>query len=105
LAFASLNIDGFTESSPILALQYGARDMTTGFWTTRVRASAPLFANATVFGELGYEGLFSTDDAYTAKLAFNTANAVSIGNTLEGRGFLKGGVGGSIAPRVGVTGE
>ncbi len=43
VGYASLNLDGYTESAPILALQYGDRDVTTGFWTARLRASTPLF--------------------------------------------------------------
>ena len=108
LGYAWLNIDGFTESAPILALEYGDRDVTTAFWTARLRASSPLFgARAlTGYGEVGYEGLFSTDDSYTAKLAFNTAHAVTIDDDLEARGFyLKAGVGGAIDGNMRLSGE
>ncbi len=106
--YASLNLDGYTESAPILALQYGDRDVTTGFWTARLRASAPFFGfgHAIAYGEVGYEDLFSTDDSYTAKLAFNTAHAVTINDDLEARGlYFKAGVGGYIDNNIKLTGE
>ncbi len=105
VGYASLNLDKFTESAPILALQYGDRDVTTGFWTARLRASTP-FYGATVYGEVGYEDLFSTDDAYTAKLASNTAHAVTINDDLEARGlYLKAGIGGVIGDNIKLSGE
>jgi outer membrane lipase/esterase len=109
LGYASVNIDGFTEAAPVLALQYSDRNVTTGFWTARIRAATPFFGSsrATAYGEVGYEGLFATDDSYTAKLAFNTAHAVTIGNSdLEARGFfLKAGVGGYISENIKLSGE
>jgi hypothetical protein len=101
-----MHIGDFTETAPILALQYSDQDITTGFWTARVRATAPVFASAIVYGEVGYEGLFATSDTYAAKLAFNTANAVAVNGAVEARGFfLKTGMGGSIAPNLQVSGE
>ena len=106
VGYASINISEFTEAAPILALQYGGQDITTGFWTARVRATTPVWGNAAAYGEVGYEGLFSTDETYAAKLAFNTAHAVAINDNLEARGFfLKTGVGGLVAPNVQVAGE
>ncbi len=107
VGYASLNLNGFTESAPVLALQYSNQDVTTGFWTARVRASTPLpWGAALIYGEAGYEGLFSTSDAYSAKLAFNTAQAVSLNENLNARGFfIKAGVGGHVFANVIVSGE
>jgi len=108
VGYASVNIDGFTESAPILALQYGNQDIDTGFWTARVRAATSLFRlpNAVFWGEIGYEGLFAASDSYQAKLAFNTAHAVTIGDAVEGRGFfLKTGVGGFVYDGIKLSGE
>ncbi len=106
VGYASINIGSFTEAAQLLALQYGNQDITTGFWTARVRATTPVFGSAAAYGEVGYEGLFSTGETYTAKLAFNTAHAVAINDNLEARGFfLKTGVGGFVAPNVQVAGE
>jgi uncharacterized protein with beta-barrel porin domain len=56
LGYASVNIDGFTEAAPILALQYSDRNVTTGFWTARIRAATPFFGSSrvTAYGEVGY---------------------------------------------------
>ena len=106
VGYASVAISDFTEAAPILALQYGGQDITTGFWTARVRATAPVFGSAAVYGEAGYEGLFSTSDTYAAKLAFNTAHAVTLNDNVEARGFfLKTGIGGSLGSNVQVAGE
>jgi outer membrane lipase/esterase len=108
IGYAALNIDGFTETAPILALQYGSQDISTGFWTARLRASTNFFGmpNATVYGEAGYEGLFATSQNYTAKLAFNTAHAVSLSDDLDARGFfIKTGIGGYIFDGVQLSGE
>jgi outer membrane autotransporter protein len=82
--------------------------VTTTFWTARVRATSPLFGARSVvaFGEVGYEDLFSTDDSYTAKLAFNTAHAVTINDDLDARGFyLKAGISGVIDGNMRLSGE
>jgi len=107
--YASINIDGFTESAPVLGLEYSDRNITTGFWTARLRAATPLwgFQRATVYGEAGYENLFATDGSYTAKLAFNTAHAVTINNEdLNARGlFFKAGVAGNLTNTVKISAE
>jgi outer membrane lipase/esterase len=108
IGYASLNINGFTESAPILALSYGDRDVTTGFWTGRLRAAMPFVGGpgAIAYGEVGYEGLFATSDGYSAKLASNTAHAVTIDDNLEARGFfLKAGVGGNLTNNIKLSGE
>ncbi len=108
VGYASLNMDGFTESAPILALQYSAQDVTTGYYTARVRAASELpgMPLAAGYGEIGYEGLFGTSDSYAAKLAFNTAHAVTLSDNLDARGlFFKTGVGGYISEGIKVTGE
>jgi outer membrane lipase/esterase len=108
LGYASLNIDGFTESAPILALQYSNQDVSTGFWTARLRATSNFFGmpNTAIYGEAGYEGLFATSQSYTAKLAFNTAHAVTLSDDLDARGFfVKTGVGGYIFDGVQLSGE
>jgi outer membrane lipase/esterase len=108
LGYASLNIDSFTESAPILALQYSGNDISTGFWTARLRATTNFFGvpTATVYGEAGYEGLFATSQNYTAKLAFNTAHAVTLSDDLDARGFfVKTGIGGYISSGIQLSGE
>jgi outer membrane lipase/esterase len=108
VGYAALNIDSFTEAAPILALQYGSNDVSTGFWTARLRASTNFFGmpSATVYGEAGYEGLFATSQTYSAKLAFNTAHAVSLSDDLDARGFFfKAGVGGYISGGIQLSGE
>ncbi len=106
LGYASINVDGFKEAAPILALGYSDRDITTGFYTARVRATAPVFGTAAAYAEAGYEGLFSTSDSYSAKLLYNTAHAVSISDSVDGRGlFIKTGVGGYLMRDVKVAGE
>jgi outer membrane lipase/esterase len=100
VGYAGLDIDRFVESAPILALQYSNQDVTTGFWTARVRATTSgLFGNplAFTYGEVGYEKLFSTSQNYTAKLYNNTAHAVTLSDNLDARGlFLRAGVGGYV---------
>jgi uncharacterized protein with beta-barrel porin domain len=108
LGYASLNIDSFTESAPILALQYSGQDVSTGFWTARLRASTNFFGtpSAAVYGEAGYESLFATSQSYTAKLAFNTARAVTLSDGLDARGFfIKTGIAGTIFDGVQLSGE
>jgi outer membrane lipase/esterase len=108
IGYAALNIDSFMESAPILALQYGSNDVSTGFWTARLRATTNFFGmpNATVYGEAGYEGLFATSQTYSAKLAFNTAHAVNLSDDLDARGFFfKTGVGGYISSGIQLSGE
>jgi outer membrane lipase/esterase len=108
LGYAALNINSFTESAPILALQYSAQDVSTGFWTARLRATTNFFGmpSATVYGEAGYEGLFAISQSYTAKLAFNTAHAVTLSDDLDARGFfIKTGIGGYVFDGVQLSGE
>ncbi len=106
--YASIRTDGFAESAPILALQYSDQDVSTGFWTARLRATSSLFGmpRAIAYGEVGYEGLFATTDNYTAKLVANTAHAVSLTDDLDARGFfIKTGVGGYLMEGIKVSGE
>ncbi len=106
--YASINVNGFTEAAPILALQYSDQNVSTGFWTARMRATANFFGlpQAVVYGEAGYEGLFGTSDSYTAKLAFNTAQAVGLNDNLDARGFfVKAGVGGYVSGGIRLSGE
>jgi hypothetical protein len=93
---------------PILALQYSNQDVSTGFWTARLRATANFFGldQTVAYGEIGYEGLFATSDNYTAKLAFNTAHAALLNDNLDARGFfVKSGVGGYVFDGVKLSGE
>lgn len=109
VGFASVNIDGFSESAPILALDYSDRNISTGFYTVRLRASSQFlsYTHAVAYAEIGYENLFSSDSSYTAKLANNTAHGVVINdNDLEGRGvFVKAGIGGYLTDNIKVSGE
>ncbi len=95
LGFAAVRTGGYTETAPLLALQYSDRLTTTLFYQVRVRASAPLPMALPVdaFGEIGYEGLGLTSDSYTAKLAGNTAKASTISPGLAPDGFyFRGGL-------------
>lgn len=80
--YLQADVDPFDETAPILALSYGGREITTGFWSTALRATAGIRRqshelSATV--ELGYEGLFSTRTGKVeARLMDNTAVPVSI---------------------------
>ena len=106
--YASINVNGFTEAAPILALQYGDQDVSTGFWTARLRATANFFGlpQTVAYGEAGYEGLFGTSDSYTARLAFNTAHAVTLNDDLDARGFfVKAGVSGYVSGGIKLSGE
>jgi outer membrane lipase/esterase len=106
VGYASVSVDGYAETAPILALGYGDREITTGFYTARLRAAAPVFGRASAYAEIGYEGLFSTSDGYTAKLVNNTAHAVLINDAVDGRGlFVKAGVGGYVTRGMKVDGE
>ena len=109
VGYASLNLNGFTETAPLLALQYGDRDVSTGFYTVRLRAATKLpgLNRATVYGEVGYEDLFSTSgNSYAAQLVNNTAHGVTISDDLNGRGvFLKAGISGWLTEGVKVAGE
>ena len=96
VGYLSANVDAFSETAPILALQYSERNIEAGFWTARIRASTYLDDQriSAAFIEAGYEDLFSVDDGYTAKLVDNTAQSVDIDpDEVEARGlFLKAGV-------------
>lgn len=106
VGYASMNIAEFSETASILALEYGNQHIGTGFWTARLRAATLLADQVTAYGEIGYEGLFATDANYLAKLASNTADAVTIDNNLEARGFfLKAGLEGMIWDDVKLSGE
>jgi hypothetical protein len=73
-----------------------------------MRASVlPFNTNGTmIYGELGYEDLFSTSSDYSAKLAHNTAHAVTINDELLARGFfLKTGIVGNLNEKLKVSGE
>lgn len=104
VGYVTAGTDAFTESAPILALEFEDRDISAGFWSVGLRAAAPLGFTAgrvTAYAELGYEDLFaiSTDDV-GAKLANNTARGVSAEvDDPEARGlYLKLGAGGAIDP-------
>lgn len=109
IGYANINIDGYTEGAPLLALQYGDREISTGFYTVRLRAATPFmgYRSATVYGEVGYEDLFDGKGSYSAQLFNNTAKGVTIGgDTLDGRGlFVKAGVGGYIRDGIKLSGE
>jgi outer membrane lipase/esterase len=81
LGYLSSSTDAFSESAPLLALEYGDRDISSGFWSAGIRAATTLNLGARplqAFGEIGYEGLFATSaDDITAHLVGNTALPVS----------------------------
>ena len=81
LGYLTANIDAFSESAPILALEYADRDISSGFWSLGVRAAFDLHRSElplTAYAEIGYESLFATDtDDVTAHLVDNTALPVS----------------------------
>ena len=55
---------------------------------------------------LATQDLFATSDSYQAKLAFNTAHAVTVSDSVDARGFfLKTGVGGYVYNGIKLSGE
>jgi hypothetical protein len=59
-----------------------------------------------IYGELGYEDLFSTSSDYSAKLAHNTAHAVMIDDEVQARGFfLKTGIVGTLTEKLKIAAE
>jgi outer membrane lipase/esterase len=103
LGYVSAGADAFTESAPLLALEFADRDISAGFWSVGLRAAAALgpAGRVTAYAEAGYEDLFAIDaDAIGAKLANNTARAVSAASEdPAARGlYFKLGAGGAIAP-------
>jgi outer membrane lipase/esterase len=83
VGYLSSSTDAFSESAPLLALEYGDRDIASGFWSAGVRAATTLEMGGRplqAFAEIGYEGLFATEtDNITAHLVGNTALPVSAG--------------------------
>ena len=81
VGYLSSSTAAFSESAPLLALEYGDRDISSGFWSAGIRAATTLATSGRplqAFGEIGYEGLFATStDDVTAHLVGNTALPVS----------------------------
>jgi len=81
VGYLSSSTAAFSESAPLLALEYGDRDISSGFWSAGIRAATTLATGGRplqAFGEIGYEGLFATStDDVTAHLVGNTALPVS----------------------------
>lgn len=109
VGYLSGEVDAFSESAPLLALEYSGRDIDAGFWSARIRASTQIFNNlrSVAYVEAGYEDLFSVEDGYSAKLVNNTAHAVDIDpDNLDARGlFLKAGVSGYISETIQLSAE
>lgn len=98
VGYIGANVNGFSESAPLLGLQYGDQSIGSAFWTARLRASTPLVGALTGFGEVGYEGLISPDNTYTAKLVGNTAHQVTVHQSFDVGGlYLKAGIEGAIS--------
>ena len=99
VGYIGSTVAGFSETAPLLALQYGDHQINSGFWTARVRASIPVVTTVSIYGEVGYEGLIGATSTYTAKLTNNTAQGVTITGDLDLGGFYgKAGLEGMSAP-------
>ncbi|NJM34690.1 MAG: autotransporter domain-containing protein [Rhodomicrobium sp.] len=102
VGYLNADLDQFSESAPILALDYAERSISSGFWALGLRGTASFGSGAaavTAYAEAGYESLFSTDtDDITARLVENTALPVTVGvDDPASRGFyLKLGAGGQL---------
>ena len=106
VGYIGSTVDGFSETAPLLALQYGDHQINSGFWTARVRASIPVVTTVSIYGEVGYEGLIGATSTYTAKLTNNTAQGVTITGDLDLGGFYgKAGLEGTVGPSLKLSGE
>jgi outer membrane lipase/esterase len=102
LGYLSSSTEAFSETAPLLALEYGERDISSGFWSAGIRAAATLDAGGRPlqgFAEIGYEGLFATStDDVNAHLVGNTALpvAASIDDPAARGLYFKLGLGGQL---------
>jgi outer membrane lipase/esterase len=82
LGYLNSDLNAFSESAPILALEYADRSIASGFWSLALRAATEFGTPhhpITAYAEAGYESLFATDtDPITAHLVGNTALPVSV---------------------------
>jgi len=104
IGYVTAGTDAFSESAPLLALEYQDRDISAGFWSLGMRAAAPLGSTrdaVTAYAEAGYEDLFAiSSDEVDAKLVNNTARGVSAAvDDPAARGlYFKLGASGAITP-------
>jgi outer membrane lipase/esterase len=102
LGYLNSDLDAFSETAPILALDFAERTISSGFWSLGLRAATDLGSPQhpiTAYAEAGHESLFATDtDGITARLNGNTALPVSVAvDDPASRGFyLKAGAGGHL---------
>ncbi len=106
LGYVSADMDGFSETAELLALEYSDRTVSTAYWAAKIRASTNIVAGASktaAYAEVGYEDFFSEDvDNVVSRLVNNTAhpNEVTIASP-EGRGlFFKVGASSLISDSV-----
>ncbi len=111
VGYVTSNVGAFAETADVLALQYDSRDVASGFWDARLRASTNLGQNGDkfrAFVEAGYQDFFATEtDAITAKLVNNTALPVTVAANDPGtRGaFVKLGVDAELASGMTISAE
>jgi outer membrane lipase/esterase len=111
VGYVTSNVGAFAETADVLALQYDSRDVASGFWDARLRASTNLGQNGDkfkAFVEAGYQDFFATEtDAITAKLVNNTALPVTVAaNDPGARGaFVKLGVDAELASGMTISAE
>lgn len=102
LGYLNSDLDAFSETAPILALEFADRTISSGFWSLGLRAATDLGSPQhpiAAYAEAGYESLFATDtDGITAHLVGNTALPVSVAvDDPASRGFyFKAGAGGHL---------
>ncbi len=111
VGYITSTIGGITEAADVLALHYNSREIETGFWDARLRASTSLSGGARpvkAFVEAGYQDFFNTSSGdITAQLVNNTAHAVTVAaSDPMGRGaFLKLGADAKLASGMTISAE
>lgn len=111
IGYVTSNLGGFSETADLLALQYNDREITSGFWDARLRASTNLSGGShpfKAFAEVGYQDFFDTTSGdITAKLVNNTALPATVSTTdPTGRGaFVKLGIDTMLANGMSISAE
>jgi outer membrane lipase/esterase len=108
VGYITSSIGGITEAADVLALHYSSREIETGFWDARLRASTSLSGGVKAFVEAGYQDFFNTSSGdITAQLVNNTAHPVTVtASDPMGRGaFLKLGADAKLASGMTISAE
>ena len=78
LGYAGSFTRGYKETAPLLGFEFGDRSAGMAFLTARVGVEVPMSDTFKASGEVGYRQTIWSHDSFTAKLADNTAQAVSL---------------------------